>query len=208
MVRMATAALLALSILLTATAHAAQRSVEQVVRSSELPKIEVAIDPSLRYLGSYTQSAMGGKAEFEQYVFADARQGTLGRVLIVHFEHVVPGVDFEFDYPRLEMVRLGRHEYLHQSWPIEKWALFDSPAMKKMLGEHGLVAPATWLVDRYVRAVDPERRAEIILFYLEPATTLPAPVDQLGLGGAQRELWQPIASALASRARAVFQVRD
>jgi hypothetical protein len=184
-----------------------QRGVEQIVTSSGSPQIEVVVDPELRYLGTYRQPAMEGRAEFEQYVFADARQRGLGRVFIVHFEHVLPGVDFSFKYPRFEMVRLGDHEYLHQSWPLEDWDLFRSPAMEQMLARDALQVPRTLLVDRYVRALD-GGKAEIILFYIEPAGELPAPAEDLGLAGAKRDLWKPIEGGLAERARAVFRVRD
>jgi hypothetical protein len=151
---------------------------------------------------------MGGRAEFEQHIFSDARDGQLGRTFIAHFERVLPGNDFAFDYPRLTMVQLGRHEYLHQSWPTDDWELFQSADMRRLLASRSLTAPARWLVNRYVRAVDRARQSELILFYLEPAGELPASVADLQLGGGGRDLWEPIGRELAERANAVFSIRD
>ncbi len=200
---------LPLFLLLAFTVNAAPvRTVEQIVRSTADPRIEIRIDPAFAYIGHIHRQAMGGKAEFDQYLFSETRGNQLGRTFIVHFEHVLPGVDFAFDYPRFDMVRLGRNEYLHQTWPLENWPLFQNDDMKRLLESRALTAPSRWLVNRYVRAVDKQRRAEIILFYVEPAGELPAPIADLGLGGTQRALWEPIARALAARATTVFTIKD
>ena len=106
------------------------------------------------------------------------------------------------------MVKLGRNEYLHQTWPMEDANLFRNADMLRLLESRALTAPKRWLVSRYVRAVGRAKRAEIILFYLEPAGELPAPICDLGLEGTKRDLWEPIARALAVRARSVFTVKD
>ena len=208
MIRSVPVLLLLFSIACASSNAVPVRTVEQAVRSSADPRLLVSIVPELAYIGHLGGSAMGGKAEYEQYVFSEVSEGRLGRTFIVHFEHAVPGVDFSFNYPRHTMVRLGKHEYLQQSWPIEKWPLFESPEMKKLLAKISASAPQRWLVNRYVRAIGKEKRSEIILFYLEPAGDLPAAVEDLGLGGARRDLWEPIQRALAERANAVFEVRD
>lgn len=184
------------------------RTVQQVVRSTARPPITVTIAPELTYLGHRHDSAMDGKAVYDQYIFSEIKDGQLGRTFIVHFEHVVPGIEFSFDYPRHTMVRLGRNEYLRQSWPVENWSLFQSESMTKLLRQHSVKAPSRWLVNRYVRAIGRDKRAEIILFYLEPATELPAAVADLAPGGRLRELWEEIQEDLARRADSVFTVTD
>jgi hypothetical protein len=162
----------------------------------------------LSYIGHVRGSAMDGRAEYERYIFSELKDGQLGRTFIVHFEHVVPGIEFSFDYPRHTMVKLGRNEYLQQSWPVEDWPLFQSDSMTKLLRKHAVTAPSRWLVNRYVRAIGTDKRAEIILFYLEPAIELPAPVADLALGGSRRDLWGRIEEGLARRANAVFKITD
>ena len=184
------------------------RSVWQQVRSSSNPRITIEVDPSLAYLGHVHQRAMNGRTEAEEYIFSELDHGSLNRTFIVHFEHVEAGATLLFRYPRMEMVRLGRHEYLHQSFPEKDWDLFTDAGMKALLANRGLTVPSTWLVSRWVRATDRALKSEIILFYLEPAGDLPAPIDDLRLAGRSRELWKPIDREITVRGREVFHLRD
>jgi hypothetical protein len=183
-----------------------RRCVEHVVTSTDLPKIAVRVDEALDFLGRVEGDAMGGRARTEQFFFAEARDGRVRRMVIVHFEGAVPGADLHFRYPRLRMETLGGEEYLHQSFPEEDWDLFASPKVAELFTSRKIELPRRWLVDRYVRAVDAELRHEVILFYLEPAGDLPAPVDDLRLAGKSRALWEPIDRDLALRARKAFEV--
>jgi hypothetical protein len=202
-----------LSLLLAAAgppAPAAQapprRRVEQLVTSTDLPKIAVRVDEALAFLGRVEGSAMDGRARTEQFFFAEARDGSVRRMVVVHFEGAIPGAELHFRYPRMRMETLGDEEYLHQSFPVEDWDLFNSPPVAELFASRKLALPRRWLVDRYVRAVDPDLRHEVILFYLEPAGDLPAPVEDLGLAGKSRELWDPIDRDLATRARKAFEI--
>jgi hypothetical protein len=151
-------------------------------------------------------TAMNGRAEYEEFVFAEASQGQLSRVLIVHFEHAVPGSGLHFRYPQLEMVRLGAHEYLHQSYPAKDWDLFTSPSMTTLLRARGLTAPANWITSRYVRAGDESLKSEVIIFYTEPAPELPASFEDLGLAGKSRDLWLPFDRRLSEAGRTTFRI--
>ena len=200
----------ALAVLLFTSAFSVRaepvRSVEQRVRSTASPAITVVVDPAFPFLGHVHGAAMQGRAEFEQFLFAEVSNGRLGRAVIVHFEHALPGADFRFRYPRLEMVHLGGEEYLHQSFPAMQWDLFTSGPVKQLLEEKGRKAPGDWLVSRYVRATDSALSSEIILFYLEPAGELPAPAEELGLGGKRRDLWLPIDRRLSTEGLKHFHV--
>ncbi len=174
--------------------------------STDLPKIAVRVDEALAFVGRVEGSAMDGRARTEQFFFAETREGSVRRMVVVHFEGAVPGADLRFRYPRLRMETLGGEEYLHQSFPEEDWDLFTSPPVAALFASRKIALSRRWLVDRYVRAVDPDLRHEVILFYLEPAGALPAPVEDLGLAGKARALWEPIDRDLARRARQAFEI--
>jgi hypothetical protein len=189
-----------------ATQAPPHRQVEQLVTSTDLPKIAVRVDEALAFVGRVDGTAMDGRARTEQFFFAEAREGRVRRMVVVHFEGAIPGADLHFRYPRLRMETLGGDEYLHQSFPVEDWDLFASPKVAGLFASRKIELPSRWLVDRYVRAVDPDLRHELILFYLEPAGDLPAPVEDLGLAGKSRSLWELIDRELALRARTAFEV--
>jgi hypothetical protein len=199
---MATAQLAAVS---RGPAVVPERSVEQIVRSSAAPRISIAVDSALPYLGRVAGDAMNGRARYEQFLFAETSAGRLKRVVVVHFEHAVEGSDLRFRYPRLEMVKLGEHEYLHQSFPA-KGVIFTKPSAAALLRERGLQSGDDWILSRWVRATDEELRSEIIIFYMEPAPPLPASPEELGLEGKRRDLWKPFDEHLTDVGRPLFRI--
>jgi hypothetical protein len=188
----------------------AQRTVQHVLRSATLPPLTVTVSSDLSYLGQLKYD-VGDVARAEEYVFADTARGKIRRAFIAHFEHFIPSNAQVFNYPRLQMATLGQHEYLHQTWAIRAFDLFAVPAMQNFLHTRHLEAEASWLVDRYVRVVDEERKNEVIFFYLESAS---ANAPDIHYGGAPSEPPPPPAPPPAvereflQRARATFQVSD
>lgn len=185
----------------------AQRRVEQTIHSDTLPRVAVTVDPALGYLGRL-ELDVGGRARAEQQVFGELRDGRLARAVIVHFEHFLPGNDHTFEYPRLRMTRLGRHEFLHQTWPLPDWELFRFPEMVSFLDQRGIEAGTDWIVSRYVRVVSDDRKHEFIIFYLEAGASLRVAVADLRPEGRARSEWPAIEQGLIARAAAAFEVRD
>ena len=186
------------------------RTVDHRLRSSALPAIEVRVAPDLAYLGSVRYEVASG-AHVEAFVFADTVTGRLQRAFIAHFEGYPPAVGGTFRYPRLEMTRLGKHEYLHQTWALAQFSLFEVPAMRAFLRARGLSAEPRWLVDRYVRVVDTAAHHEVIFFYLEAAALHEPEIVYGGLPVAPPPPPAPPAAVMAAvrnRARAAFHVID
>ena len=142
------------------------RQVHHVLESPALPRVRVQVAPDLAYLGAVRYEVPTG-ARVEAFIFGDTADGRLRRAFVAHFEGYPAGVDRSFNYPRLEMARLGADEYLHQTWALKQFGLFEIPAIREFLAERGIAAGPGWVMDRYVRTVDPERRHEMIFFYLE-----------------------------------------
>ena len=190
---------------ISAAPLAAQRRVVQAVESDSLPRIRVEVDPAFGYLGRVDLD-VAGAATAEQHLFAEVTAGVLGRMVIVHFERWNPGSANSFEYPRLRMDTLGGEEYLHQLWPLPAFDLFKRPELVAFLTAKGLRAGDDWLMSRWVRAVDPAKKHEIILFYLEPGDASPVPVRDLVRDGAQRARWTDIEKELDARSRRAFRV--
>jgi hypothetical protein len=109
------------------------------------------------------------------------------------------------------MATLGRHEYLHQTWAIRQFGLFEIPAIGEFLRVRGITAEPSWVVDRYVRTVDPAGRHEVILFYLESAAMHD---PGMAYGGAPAAPPPPptpppaVLAAVRQRAAQAFQVSE
>lgn len=181
--------------LASSQAQQPQRDISLTIRSQALPAITIKVDPAMSYLGHVTHTVMKGRATAHEYIFAEDHGGQLARIFIAHFEGANPGVDLQFTYPRFRMEKLGSNEYLHQSWADGAFTLFDEPDIAFLFSARRITLPKAWLIDRYVRAVDPEKHNEVIFFYLEPAKGLPGPVEEFTLPLAMKdERWKAIDS--------------
>jgi hypothetical protein len=189
---------------------AAQRSVSYTLRSDTLPTLTVNVSSEFVYLGRLAYD-VGTTAQAEEFVFADTAGGMLRRAVVVHFEHFLASNSHTFEYPRLTMAQLGTHEYLHQTWALRDFELFQLEPVKAFLAARQLRAEASWLVDRYVRAVDEAHKHEVIFFYAEAAS-----VNEAGIhyGGAPSEPPPPpapppaVLRGLLERAQRAFTISD
>ena len=178
----------------------------QTVISESLPKVKVKIDPSFKYLGRVEMDAMQGKAKAEQFIFGEVKEGKLEKAVVVHFEHALPTNDFTFGYPRLKMVKLGNYEFLNQTWAIKDYQLLKNKEVKALFDSKNLQTEADWLMTRYVRVVDEAKKHELILFYLEAASSVSIPVEDLMEGGKSNDKWQQIAQNLIERSNQAFSI--
>lgn len=69
------------------------------------------------------------------------------------------------------MKKLGNHEYLHQIFYVKNFELFQRNELADLFKDKALLYEPDWMMNRYVRAVDPSKKNEFILFYLEPASS-------------------------------------
>ena len=179
-------ALFALSVLAGTSARVARaqasRQVEQVVRSAADPAADIVVDPAFSFLGRVSAPVMNGQATAEQYWFVKADSGRITRMVVVHFERWNDGIAGAFNYPTFRMRRLGDHDYLHQSFPLEAACGLATPDARALMRRAGLALAKECVATRFVRAASADRRSEMILFYVEPVDSLPS-VEGLGPGG-------------------------
>ncbi len=184
------------------------RRVHFELESPALPRLRVRVAPELAYLGVVRYPVQTG-AQVEAFVFGDTAGGRLRRAFIAHFEGYPPGVDRSFSYPRLEMARLGAHEYLHQTWAIRQFGLFEIPAIREFFELRKIAVEPSWVVDRYVRTVDPAGKHEVIFFYLESAAMHDPAMQYGGAPAAPPPPPTPppaVLAAVRERAARAFQV--
>jgi hypothetical protein len=193
---------------LPAAARAQRRVDNQTVYSDTLPKLTIAVDSSLRFLG-HIAFPVDTIAAAEEFVFGSVTAGRLDRALIVHFEHFLPQLGHRFQYPRLEMMTLGSGEYLHQTWGFADLSLFREPALAGLLHGQRIEAGRRWVMDRYVRALAEDPQYEVIIFYLEADRLSDPSISYGGMPVAPPPPPTPppaVREAIVTRALAAFRI--
>lgn len=154
----------------------------QTIISTVDPAIRVSVDRELPFLGETEGVVMNGRATAHQYWFADIDGGQLQRAVIVHFERMNQGATGAFNYPTFRMEQVGAQQYLHQTFPVPDCALFTD-RVRDLLQSRGAEARPACVMTRYVRAVTEDKRAELILFYLESVGSVEEQPEGMAPGG-------------------------
>jgi hypothetical protein len=181
------------------------RKITQVVSSTTNPKMQIEVDSNLSFLGRI-ESNVDTIGKFEEFIFSEIKDGKPGRTLILHFEYFLPENKLHFIYPRFRMAKIGNYEYLHQIWFVRN---FDLMAIKEVSGlfqSKGLPVEPDWLVNRYVRAVDQDKKHELIIFYLEPGSIVPEEIRKIGMGNMRQTDIDPWQADLKERANKTFRI--
>jgi len=187
------------------------RSVQRnTVISVREPVVRITVDEALPLAGILNFS-LRNVAQVERYVYARAAHGgRIQRLLIVQFEEVLPGVRGGYDSAVTNPTRIGSHVYetgigvFNFAESIARNPGAEAERTCAFLVENGLDPGGDFLVARYARVTDPERRMEIIFFYMEN-------LRDLGLSRAELERAPASDPALAEfRGRALrsFRVED
>ena len=137
---------------------------------------------------------------------ATSSTGAWPRAVVIHFERFLPTNDSRFVYPPSPADTLGKHSYLHQHWWLGS-DFFAAREAKALLERRGITVDTAYLSDRHVRAVDSTGKHEIIIFYLEGASTFPEPVGRIPPSVAGN-IPASIARQLTGRARRAFRMLE
>ncbi len=194
--------------------------------SSSLPQITIRFEDDFQYIGS-TTFELAGEALVDRHHLVDVgSDGQLERIVILHFEGFRPeseqtyryripsvenaaGPDFRFT---LEPVRLGQHDYIHNTWFLDaRETISANPDRElarsaQLLDRHGYALPAELRMSRFVRIVDEEAKHEFILFYLEPLAPTGFRASQFVDGAAGAAVFDSLSAEVTARSRAAFRV--
>ena len=209
-------ALILLLVTASASGGAGKRSVrDHTLVSRELPRMDMAIDPRLEHLGAL-EFDLQQNARVERHVFAwRERPGPPARLVIVQFESILPGKKGAYTFGLENPTRLGAHDYQTQvgffNFDAAAEARPDAEAerTRAFLAEKGWnVQGEDFLVARYARIVDPQKRSELIVFYYENVRTLDRTRRDLEAGGSHEHERAGLFRDVEARARRAFTIRD
>jgi hypothetical protein len=116
----------------------------------------------------------------ERRIFVDATPDhRIRRMVVVQFEHALPGSDFRFRYPSRPPQVFGTSTYRFGAFSFDQDnAARLAPGKEAdhtvaFLKAQGYRVPPNWDVARLARVTDPQGLTEVIIFYMEAVPTLP-----------------------------------
>jgi hypothetical protein len=134
--------------------------------------LRLRVAPEFEYLGSFVFD-LDAVARVERHLFVDAADRSVRRMIVLHFEAFLPGVDDFYRY-RLPAERvLGGDTYGRTAGTLsvrEERAASPHAEMAHtatFVESKGLVLPDQHAVARYARIIGADRRRELLIFYHE-----------------------------------------
>lgn len=177
-----------------ATSDSARRVVENVLISPSRPALAIRVDPTLTYVGAHSiriRDVAGG----ERHLFVDAEGGRAKRLVVLQFEGFLNGVDDEYRYDLSHSPVVAGFPFRSNGFAFDMArSLREEPASEAaathaFLTARGLEPPRFWAMWRSLTIADPDRRHELILFYVEDAQSHGLTLDDLYLGDQETEAW-------------------
>ena len=149
---------------------------------SNNPKLNIEVDPSLPFVGSFAMNIRDA-ARAERYIFAEGdASGNVRRMLIAQFEEMLPSHRGVYDVPKnTKFVRIGPFDFQQVSGQYNFAAAVaakpgaEAERTRDFLLSKGLKVDRNLTVARFEAHTDLAQRSELIIFYWEEATL---PVDE------------------------------
>jgi hypothetical protein len=182
-----------------------------ILRSEELPNIEIQIDPEFHYVGN-TSFILYEVAHVEQHHFivADAENRVTKR-LWFQFEGYLADNNHTYDYSGMESLNIDGFTFIHNNYPmnvddaVQERPTSDTAHAVAFLKEKGYVLRGDILSHRMVW-LDADLRNELMIIYsekLDPSGTRAAELIERGPDTPE---WIALSKALLERSLASFKI--
>lgn len=181
---------------------------DNVLTSTELPVIRIAVDPSFRYAGRIPFE-VAGLAGGDRLVFVDAEGKRVKRMFVAQFEQWLPGIDETYRYDFTNARDIGGHRWRHNiGWYSQRALRGSNPkgeaaVMHEWLEREGYEVDDELLMSRFLTLGSEDRKSELILFYLERASDNGVTVAELD---ADESRASSFAKGLEERSLAAFRI--
>ena len=189
-----------------------KRSVQNnILRSEELPAIEIKVDPQFTYIGN-TNFILYNIAHVEQHHFivTDA-QKRVQRRLWFQFEGYLEDNDRKYNYSGMEVLTLNGLIFLHNSYVMNienahrERPTSDSAHVVDYLKAKGYVLSGDMMSKRMVW-LDAALRNELMIIYSDILDPTGYRVSDLTEGGTSAAEWPALSQALHERALGSFTI--
>ncbi len=185
-----------------------------VVVSRDAPALAVKLDPALRYLGRHSIK-IRDIAAGERLVFAETNDGKVKRMLVLQFEGFLPHVEdgqYRYDFdgrPVIAGYPFRSNPYAFDlSLSRAENPGNESSSTAEFLEGQGLTPPDIWMMWRSLTAELPERRDELIIFYVEPGADYDMGMADIydPVTDNSTDAWREFMVGLEQRANAAYQL--
>ena len=160
----------------------------------------------------------------DRHLFAELQDRRIIRMIVLQFEGLLEGAagSYSFSVPSgeevagsnyrfsPEPVRLGKHRYIHNTWAFDqRESAHDNPGhesdrLLRYLEGRGLDFDDAWIMSRFVRAVGPDSRDEVILFYLVPLSERGHTLTEFPDGQAPSASYDQLSEAISRESLEIF----
>lgn len=181
-----------------------------LISSPARPPVGVQVAAGFAYAGCFP-FRLGEVATGTRYVFVDAEGARIRRMVIAQFEDIQPGSKEIYRYDMSAAETMGGLKVRANTFAFSTVdAIAENPAAEGALTADFLLragydVPDVWLASRFVALGAPDRRSEMIVFYMEPARAGIGLAD-LYRGEEATPVWQGLRGPLAERSRQAFAI--
>lgn len=151
----------------------------QVLTSPSDPAIRIEFDEGLRYLGGQ-RFLLRGRVDAEQHFFVEADgRNSIRRMYWIQFERFVPGQDGQYSY---EADRPVTRDGLELRAHVRRFTEPPAPDSDRrwayeFVEKAGYAVPTPATRARLVYLPEETRRQEVMIIYMEPASTSAEPTE-------------------------------
>lgn len=185
-----------------------------VVHSKINPALAVSVSDEFQYVGSF-DFVLKEIVEGERYVFVDSDGSKVNRLFILQFESFLPDNEHTYNYDFSNAEEIGNHRYRQNTWAYSNESSRENnpegegSLTADFLESKGYVLEDELMMSRFVMVPDSERRHEMILFYLENASTSGYSIDTFyDADDNPTDHWEEISEGLTARSRDTFIIQD
>jgi hypothetical protein len=168
------------------------------VSSPRVPLADIKVDDRFEYIGGH-KFVLYGTANVEQHAFVlPNEKGEAQTALVIHFEEVMDGVEWQYDYHgSTNEILIDDLDFVWDTRPgtwntpllPQGWPGSDTYQMSRLLEEKGFRFPQTYRWGRAVHLPTEDRRSELLIIIYDDLEPLGRNGDQLKPDGEYADEW-------------------
>ena len=184
-----------------------------VLISTKEPALAIEVASPFTYLGRHP-IVIGEIGAGERFVFVDAVNEVVGRLLVVQFEGFLPAVDDFFQYDLSGKPVVAKYPFRSNGYAFDmaesvaRNPTGEAAATSAFLESNGYEVPRFWMMWRSLTIADEAKKKEAIIFYVEDAESIGLALADLYRDDSPTDAWLDIQRGLEVRANGSFRLAE